>query len=45
MDRFNELNAEEKWRFVRAFEMRNGMVVEFNPVITALMDATRMSVY
>jgi len=37
MDRFNELNAEEKWRFVRAFEMRNGMVVEFNPVITALM--------
>ncbi len=37
MNRFEQLNIEEKWRFVRAFEMRNGMVVEFNPVMTALL--------
>ena len=37
MTRFGKLNEDEKWRFVRAFETRNGMVVEYNPVMTALL--------
>ena len=37
MDRISKLTIEQKTRFYSALETRNGLVVEFNPVITSLL--------